>query len=62
VSDETKEVKRTAKAAMIKLQHVAKADWTLSIEGVDYPVVAGAVEVPEYHVPAAKQAGFREVT
>ncbi|HEV8692568.1 MAG TPA: hypothetical protein VGQ93_00045 [Lysobacter sp.] len=46
---------------LVKLQHVAKGNWTLSIEGVDYPVTDGAVEVPAHHVPAAQQAGFRPV-
>lgn len=62
MSEETKpKPAKKAESELVKLVHIAKGDWTLSIEGENYPVVDGAVEVPSHHVPAAKQAGFREV-
>lgn len=62
MSEEKKaEPTKAAKAApeLIKLAHEFKGNWTLSIEGENYTVTAGAVEVPAHHVPAAQQAGFR---
>lgn len=56
---EEKSTKKKATPALVTLQHEHKGDWTLSIEGENYPVVAGVVEVPAFHVPAAQQAGFR---
>lgn len=64
MSDKPKEDEKAAKAEKadighVKLQHLMRANWTLSIEGKNYPVIDGAVEVPAHHVPAAEQAGFR---
>lgn len=61
VKAEEAKPKRGAKAEpeLITLQHEHKGNWTLSIEGENYPVVDGAVEVPAFHVPNAQQAGFR---
>ena len=58
--DETKTEKPKApKAPRVKMQHPYTGDWTCNIGGDEYPVTGGAVEVPEWHIAAAEQAGFR---
>lgn len=54
-----REPKQGAEQELVELHHEFKGDWTLSIEGANYEVVAGVVKVPVFHVPAAMIAGFR---
>lgn len=66
MSDDPKETKaetpkkgKAEPAELVKLQHEMRTNWTLRIDASEYTVTAGAVEVPAWHVDAARQAGFR---
>lgn len=55
--------KRAAKAANEKIKLKAAIEWDgeLAVGEARYPVQAGVVEVPPWHVENAYQAGFRPV-